>query len=515
MRTQSGKGGTLLKEAYINILELEEFATAREQLNRLLSNIVSPEMAHAQHGEVEERLRADGTEFLRGILQGTLDLRSKDEVKHESVTGADGIERTHRREGAKRDLMSVFGEVEVKRIAYSQRGVERLCPLDAELNLPPDKFSHGIRRRNAEEVTNVSFEQSLTNIGRTTGGKLHKLQAEQITVKLAQDFDSFYELRQADSPEKTADPLVLTLDGKGIKMRKDSLREPTKKAAERGQHKLKTRLCKGEKRNSKRMATVASVYSVAPHERSPESVMGLEEKAKVQVPPRARNKRVFASVKKDAMVVCEEAFQEALKRDPEKKRPWVIPVDGAEHQLANVEACIETHEVKDVTIILDFVHVTEYVWQAAFCFNPEGSQAAESWVGERLLKILQGKATDVAAGMRRSATKRNLSKPDRKAVDKCADYLLKYSHMLRYDDYLRHGFPIGTGVIEGACRHLVKDRMDITGARWGLESAEAILKIRSLQSSEDFDAYWEHHKVQELHRNHLTRYAPTLPQKAA
>ena len=113
-----------------------------------------------------------------------------------------------------------------------------MCPLDAELNLPPDKFSHGIRRRDAEEVTNVSFEQSLTNIGRTTGGKLHKLQAEQVTVKLAQDFDSFYELRQADSPEKSKDPLVLTLDGEGIKMRKDSLREPTKKAAERGCHKL-------------------------------------------------------------------------------------------------------------------------------------------------------------------------------------------------------------------------------------------------------------------------------------
>ena len=148
---------------------------------------------------------------------------------------------------------------------------------------------------------------------------------------------------------------------------------------------IKTRLSKGEKRHSKRMATVASVYSVEPHERSPECIMGLEEKAKVKVPPRARNKRVFASVKKDAMSVCEEAFQEALRRDPEKKRPWVIPVDGAEHKLANVEACIEKHGVKDVTIVLDCVHVTEYVWRAAFCFNPEGSEAAEAWVGERLL----------------------------------------------------------------------------------------------------------------------------------
>ena len=248
---------------------------------------------------------------------------------------------------------------------------------------------------------------------------------------------------------------------------------------------------------------------------SPESIMGLEEKETELKAPRPRDKRVFASVEKDASTVCEEVFQEALRRDPEMKRKWCIPVDGAEHQLANIESCIEKHGVKDATIIIDFVHVTEYVWQAAFCFNPEGSEAAEAWVGERLLKILQGKATDVAAGMRQSATKRMLSKPDRKAVDKCADYLLKYSPMLRYDLYLQQGFPIGTGVIEGACRYLVKDRMDITGARWGLQCAEAILKLRSVQSSEDFDAYWEHHKTQELQRNHIARFAKSPVQRAA
>ena len=508
-------GETLLKEAYIDILALEEFAPAREQLNRLLSNIVSPKMAHMQHGEVEERLRTDGTEFLRGVFQGALDRRAKDEVKLESVTASNGVELTHRRGGTEHDLMSVFGEVKPSRIAYSKPGEKSLFPLDAELNLPPDKMSHGMRRRLAEEVTRGSFDQGMKNIERTTGGKIHKLQAEQVTVKLAQDFDSFYQTRQADSPEKTTDPLVLTLDGKGIKMRKNSLREPTRKAAERGQHKLKTRLSKGEKRNSKRMATVASVYSIEPHLRSPESIMGLEEEETAVAAPRPRNKRVFASIEKEAGVVCEELFQEALRRDPKMKRKWCIPVDGAEHQLSNVRSCIKKHEVKDATIIIDFVHVTEYVWQAAFCFNPEGSEAAEAWVGERLLKILQGKATDVAQGMRQSATKRNLSKQSRKAVDKCADYLLKYSSMLQYDRYLQQGFPIGTGVIEGACRYLVKDRMDITGARWGLQCAEAILKLKSVQSSEDFDAYWEHHKNQELQRNHLVHYANFPLQKAA
>jgi hypothetical protein len=109
--------------------------------------------------------------------------------------------------------------------------------------------------------------------------------------------------------------------------------------------------------------------------------------------------------------------------------------------------------------------------------------------------------------MRRSATKRALTPERRRPIDRCADYLLKYAEYLRYDDYLAAGFPISTGVIEGACRYLVKDRMDIAGARWSLDGAEAILRLRALKASGDFDAYWAFHEQQELRRNHLERYA--------
>ena len=131
------------------------------------------------------------------------------------------------------------------------------------------------------------------------------------------------------------------------------------------------------------------------------------------------------------------------------------------------------------------------------------------------MQILKGKASEVAAGMRRAATLRQLSAPERKPVDTCADYLLKYRDMLHYDNYLAQGLPIATGVIEGACRHLVKDRMDITGARWRLNSAEAVLKLRSLHSSGDGDAYWDFHKAQELRRNHSSRIENRPLQKAA
>ncbi len=136
-------------------------------------------------------------------------------------------------------------------------------------------------------------------------------------------------------------------------------------------------------------------------------------------------------------------------------------------------------------------------------------------MAERALNILKGKATDVAAGMRRSATLRELSKKQRGSVDKCADYLLTYSNLLFYDFYIELGLPIATGVIEGACRHLIKDRMDITGARWRLRSAEAVLKLRSLYSSGDLDEYMTFHKMQELKRNHLSQYLDSQLKEAA
>ena len=124
---------------------------------------------------------------------------------------------------------------------------------------------------------------------------------------------------------------------------------------------------------------------------------------------------------------------------------------------------------------------------------------------ERGLRILNGKASDVAAGIRRSATRQNLSASERERVDKC-DYLIKYRPYLRYDHCLERGYPIATGVIEGACRHLVKDRMDLTGARWRLERAEAVLRIRALRTSGDFDKYWDFHKEQEFQRNHASKF---------
>ena len=154
-------------------------------------------------------------------------------------------------------------------------------------------------------------------------------------------------------------------------------------------------------------------------------------------------------------------------------------VDGAETQLDLVEAGAAACGV-DVTVILDIIHVVEYVWKAAHVFHPEGSPELACWAWTRVRDILEGKARRVASSMRRAATVAGLSPDARKPVDTCADYLLKYAPYLHYDRYLAAGYPIATGVVEGACRHLVRDRMELTGARWRLVGAEAVLKLQGV-----------------------------------
>lgn len=214
---------------------------------------------------------------------------------------------------------------------------------------------------------------------------------------------------------------------------------------------------------------------------------------------------MWASLEKTPREVITAAFVEAQRRDPLHERRWVALVDGSDQQLRTLRNVARRLEA-EITIVLDFIHVSEYVWKASMAFFTEKEAGRDDWVEERLLRILRGESSQVAAGMRRSATLRKVPRKRRKAVDACAKYLLGHTRYLRYDRYLEQGLPIATGVIEGACRHLIGDRMDITGARWSLSGAEAVLRLRALRSSGDFEAYWRFHEQAEYQRNHASRY---------
>jgi hypothetical protein len=373
-------------------------------------------------------------------------------------------------------------------------------------------FSLGVRRRVAEEVAANSFDHGTERITATTGARIGKRQVEEEARRAAVDFETFYAARPPPDIDSEADKLlVLSFDGAGIVMLPKDLREATRRAAEAQASEPRwppKRLKRGQKRNRKRMAEVAAVYAIEPHVRVPEDIVRdlrpMQDVESSKRRPKPSGKRVWASVERDAEKVIEEAFEEASRRDPKRKRRWVVLVDGQEGQLSLIEAAAARMGVQ-VTIVLDIIHVLEYLWRAAYCFHPAGSHEAEQWVQKRLLMLLSGTSpSNVAAGMARSATLQGLE--NRNAVEECADYLCKYRDLLGYARALAEGLPIATGVIEGACRYLVRDRMDKTGARWSLAGAEAVLKLRALRANGDFDDYWRFHLDAEHRRNHESRY---------
>jgi hypothetical protein len=466
----------------------------------------SSESMESTHAELERFVTEQGREYERRLLQAHLELRSERE-KPVDVKGADSVARKHRRL-SNRALLSVVGEVDVPRAVYQAPGVTGLHPMDAALNLPDELYSHSVRRYVADNAARSSFDEVVEGLRKVTGATVPKRQVEQLAERAAQDFDAFYATRAVEA-EKTQALLVLSFDGKGIAMRREDLRPATRKAAETTNHKLTKRLSKGEKRNRKRMTEVATVYTVEPWVRSPLDIVNdLRPVQDVAAPrPRPVNKRVWASVEKSPKEVISEAFAEGLRRDPEGLRRWVVLVDGNKDQLTLVKRAAKKAGV-EITIVLDIIHVLEYLWKAAHCFFDDGTKEAEQWVTCRLQELLEGRtAGAIASTIRRHAASRVLDMGKAVTLDTCIGYLVKHRTLLHYERALEDGLPIATEVIEGACRHLVKDRMDRTGARWSLRGAEAVLRLRSLRSSGDFDAYWAFHLRQEYDRTHRARYA--------
>ncbi len=392
----------------------DRFAASRERFEALVGFVGGDDARALNHAELESRLQSDGRELLRQLYQDHLDLRAEREVRLEQVLGAEGVARPRVEADHHRSLETVFGEVDVERLAYRQPGAPNLHPADASLNLPAERHSHGLRRLAAIEATRGSFDDAVDAIERATGQKVAKRQVEQLTARAALDVESFYDAIERPAADGD-DVLVISVDGKGIVMRPDALRPATARAAAQAGHKLDARLSKGEKRNRKRLAEVGAVYDVTPFPRSPADVLASKSGHDPPPTPEAKAKWVTASVVEDAAAVVARVFDEAERRDPARSRHWVALVDGNNHQIDRIEAEAKARRA-DVTIVVDLIHVLEYLWGAAWSFFAEGDPGAQAWVADRARAVLEGNAREVAAGIRRRATtaaraSRSASKP--------------------------------------------------------------------------------------------------------
>jgi hypothetical protein len=478
------------------------FARSRLAYAGIEEWLEGPEAAGLGHAELEEQLAARGRELQRLQLQAHLDLRAAREQRLEQVTGPDGITRTRAERGHSRALSTVFGEVTVSRIAYRAPGAGNVHPADAQLGLPPGKHSHGLRRLAAAAAAHGSFAGACEQVSRQTGARLGKRQCQQLIRLAACDFSGFYASSRHRPPPGAApgDVLALSCDGKGIVVLPSQMRPHAARQARKAVPKQDGRLSRGEVRNRKRSAEVGAVFDITPVPRTAQQILdpgpGPRPKA-----PKAARKWVTASVADDAAAVVASVFAEADRRDPGRQRTWIALADGNKHQISRIQAEAAGRGIT-ITIICDFIHVLEYLWKAAWCFFPEASPGAGPWVRAHAAAVLDGNAAAVAAAIRGQAARPGLSAARRNAATRTADYLDNKAPYLGYPQALAAGWPISSGVIEGTCRHLVKDRMDITGARWGIHTAEAILKLRALHANGDFDAYWKYHLQQEHQRNH-------------
>jgi hypothetical protein len=475
------------------------FGPAREWFEGMVSGLAGADAGGLGHAELEERVLAGGRELGRLLLQAHLDLRAAAEARRAAVTGADGVTRTRAERGHRRALATVLGEVTVTRMAYRAPGAANVYPADAALSLPGEKHSHGLRRLAAVEACRGSFEDAAAAIAQVTGVRVAKRQLEQLARRAAADFDRFYAGRPRPAHGGV---LVVEADGKAIMMRPGELRPEAARKAAKTVPRQQGRLSRGEVRTRKRVAEVGAVFDSTPAPRTTADILpGPGAATSAAHAPRAQNKWVTASVAAGAAQVIAATFAEADRRDPARQRTWIALVDGNNDQIARIHAEAKARGI-DVPVVIDLIHVTGYLWDAAWCFHPEASPDAAPWVRAHARDILDGRAAAVAAAIRAQAATASLSRTKRKTAQKTIRYLEAKAPYLDYPAALAAGWPISTGVIEGACRHLVKDRLAITGARWSTQGAEAILQLRAIITNGDFDAYWAYHLAREHQRNH-------------
>jgi hypothetical protein len=471
---------------------------------------------------MEGLVAGQGRDLLRGVVQLALDGQAEREVRLAQVTGTDGVRRARAERGHSRSAVTRLGEVIVRRIGYRSgiKGVPSLFPRDAVLNLPPCGYSWGLQRLAEMFCRAVSYEQAHEFVLAAAGVSIGKRQLEQITVAAAADAERFYRDRVRDQgapagageEEGSLRPLAISADGKGVAM----LPEARGRRARAPEQKVRTfekRAGTGEKKGCKRMAETGAVFDVAVPDgpaRTPEQVMRPEGGTGGK-PPRAENRWYACDITAGRDVTIGKIFAEAERRDPGHARTWIALVDGDNYQLGLIQAAAAARGIT-LAIVIDFIHVLEYLWKAAWCFHPPRDPAMEDWVTAQALDILHGRTADVIARIAR-LTEEHPPRPGSehaKIIRKTLSYLRNKQAFMDYPRALANGWPIATGVIEGACRHLVQDRMGITGARWSLPGAQAMLWLRAINASGDTSAYWDWHITREHQRNHLSRYQDNL-----
>jgi hypothetical protein len=429
--------------------------------------------------------------------QGTGDLG-------DTVTPPDGPELRRLEQTHDRELTAVFGTFTLARTCYGSREGQKIdfVPLDNRLALPAGKFSYLLQDWNLLLATEHPFAKVAEVLERILGLSQHVDSLERLSRQAAPSVEPFRRSLPAPPPAEEGELLVQSADGKGVPLRRPADAPPIR------DHDRK----RGPKKDRKKKAIVGAVYTVDRYVRTPEQVLEALFRQPGQPRPEAArprpcHKRVCARLNdySDAQGVRHDGLAEVFwwlteqlrDRDPDRCREVVNVMDG-EESLWETQALFQSRRL--TVDILDLLHVTPRLWQAARLFYAPDSDEALALVRARVLRILRGEVGSVVRGLRQMGSKRGLRGRPAKELATICNYLEKNRERMRYDAYLAQGYPIASGVIEGACRHYVKDRMERTGMSWVQAGAQAMLELRSTALNGDWDEFMGFRRVQETER---------------
>lgn len=452
-----------------------------EEILRLLRTSAQPVALH----EVERAVFARVLNLGRLLLESFLAAKGTGRLPDGAPVTAPAGESLPFHSTKSRRYLSVFGEIEIPRAYYWGPAAEGSFPLDAELNLPAQHYSYLLQEWGELLGADGSFAKVTERLERILGLKFWTQGVQHVARVAAADVQAFYEASPAPVA-KSEELLVATIDGKGVPMRPD---EP------RGS---RLRTGPGEKPNKKKEAVVTAVYTIDPYWRTAEDVLReIDEdnrivKPKTAPPPRPRpkNKRVRATMRGKESAF-DEVRRELDQRDPEGQKKRIVLTDGSGPLQAL--ALTKLAGPSEVVLILDVMHVLTYLWWVAFAYHDDGTPEASRWVMNKLRLLLEGKVGRVIGALRRRLAEGGLSKGKRRDFEAAIRYMESNRAYMAYDVYLANGYPIGSGVVEGACKHLVKDRMECTGMRWSKEGAQATLDLRAVSINGDWTAFWRFH----------------------
>lgn len=474
--------------------------TQKEKIKKLLS-VHMKKLTNLSLNYIDTDVDVGGMEkgILAEVLQMCLHLLeliicAKIAQKGNTAPPTQGVERVENKGKRSRKYLSLFGLLEFTRPTFYSKNRGMLYVLDEDLGFPRDLWSYNIEELVGENASETDFRESVRIINTLLGLNLSSTGSERCISRLGEHVEEYYEQREVSQPEDLVH-FSASFDGKGV----------PKIISERDS-KSKERLGKGEKRGVKQMATVGVMSSFSPKIRNAESVLDglmgtydkhttrltIELKKTMSNEKEVNDNRWHQNIHRRAFLADQEqsvdygiGHLKSMMSHAGSK--FVIPIDAGVGLEDCILRCIKKHDMQDRFdgIILDIIHVSEYIWDCANAVLGEQSKVRTPWVRDALRDILEGRTDKFIKDLKLVIDKGNLSASKVKSITKSVKYFTNHKHKMDYPKYLEKGYPVSSALVESNCRHFVKDRMEQSGMRWSSEGAQKMLDVRAVKMNGD------------------------------